>query len=95
MSSWDEQLDQFEAVLADQRRALEDGRPQDVQAFVPQAAGPLPAGLVERARALSEQADALTAALTAATASAARQLHAATVMRRPERRTSSYVDQRG
>ena len=95
MTTWSEQLDRFEACLADQCRALAEGRPQDVEAFVPQPVGPLPAGLAQRARALSEQADALTAELTAATAAAGRQLQLVTVMQRSEQPTSSYVDQRG
>ena len=95
MTSWDEQLDRFEARLVDQRRALAEGRPQDVAAFVPLPTGPLPAGLVDRAHALSEQADALTAELAAATASAGRQLQVVTVMKGSALTTSSFVDQRG
>jgi hypothetical protein len=95
VTGWDEQLDRFEASLADQCRALAEGRPQDVEAFVPRPAGPLPAHLVERARGLSVQADALTADLAAATAAAARQLQLVTVMKGTRPQSSSYVDQRG
>lgn len=95
MTGWQEQLDAFEVCLAEQRRALAEGRPQDVEAFVPAVAGTLPAELVERVRALSAQADALTAELSAATASAARQLQLVTVMKGRQQPTSSFVDQRG
>lgn len=95
MTGWDEELDRFEAHLEDQRRAVCDGRSQDIHGFVPEALGPLPADVAERARALCDQADALTAALAAAAASAARQLQLVAVMQRSEQPTSSYVDQRG
>ena len=95
MTGWDEQLDRFEQRLADQRLALTEGRPEDVTAFVPQPAGTLPASLVERARALSAQADALTSELAAATASAARQLQVTTAMQGAQHSTSAYLDQRG
>ena len=95
VTGWDEQLDRFEQRLADQRQALTEGRPEDVAAFVPQPAGPLPASLVERARALSAQADALTTELAAATASAARQLQVTTAMQGAQHSTSAYLDQRG
>jgi len=94
MTAWVEQLDRFEACLAGQRRAVAEGRPDDVVAFVPQAVGPLPAELVERARALSERADALIAELSTATASVARQLQVVTVMKGTQQPSSSYVDQR-
>ena len=95
MTAWDEQLDRFEASLADQRRAVAHGRPQDVEAFVPLAAGPLPADLAPRVRALLADADALTAELAAAAASAGRQLQLVTVMHGSSQPSSSYVDQRG
>ena len=95
MTTWSEQLDRFEACLADQCRALAEGRPQDVEAFVPQPTGPLPADLLERARALSTRADALTTELASATASAGRQLQVVTVMKRSAQPSSSYFDQRG
>jgi hypothetical protein len=95
VTGWDAQLDRFEASLADQRRALVEGRPQDVQAFVPQPAGALPTDLVARARTLSEQADALTAELSAALVSAGRHLQVVTVMKGSQQPTSSYIDQRG
>lgn len=95
MTVWEQQLDRFEQRLADQRRAVAEGRPEDVVAFMPQPAGPLPAELAGRARALSAQADALTTELAAATASAARQLQVTTAMQGTQRPTSSYLDQRG
>ena len=95
MTSWDEQLDRFEAHLAKQRRVLADGRPEDVEAFLPDVAGPLPAHLAGRAAVLAQQAEALTNELTAATASAVRQLQLVTAMKGSIQPTSSYVDQRG
>ena len=95
MTGWEGQLDRFEAHLADQRRAVCDGRFQDIDAFVAQPTGPLPAALAERARALCDQADALVAELSAAAAAAGRQLQLVTVMKGSQQPTSSYVDQRG
>ena len=95
MTGWYEQLDRFEAHLAEQRRAVCDGRVQELHAFVPQPVGPLPAALAERARALCDQADALTAELSAAAAAAGRKLQLVTVMKGSQQPTSSYVDQRG
>ena len=95
MTAWGELLDRFEATLAEQRDALAGGRPQDIEAFVPRAAGPLPADLVDRARSLRAQADALTHELTAAAANAGRQLQVVTVMKSSAQPSSSYIDQRG
>ena len=95
MTGWEEQLDRFETHLAEQRRAVCDGRIQDIHAFVPPPLGPLPAELAERTRALCDQADALTAELSAAVAAAGRQLQLVTVMKGSQQPSSSYIDQRG
>ena len=95
MTTWDEQLDRLEVHVAEQRGALAEGRLQDIHVFAPLATGPLPAALAERARALCDQADALTAELSAAAAAAGRQLQLVTAMKGCGQPTASYVDQRG
>ena len=94
MTAWDDELDRFEQCLADQRRAVREGRPDDVTTFVPAVEGPLPAEVLGRARALSAQAEALSAELGEATATVARQLQSLSSPARTHA-GASFVDVRG
>ena len=96
MTRWGDVLDAFQAHLAAQHRALEDGRPEAVRAFVPATdLGPLPPHLAGRARAVATAAEALTAQLVVAADAAARQLRLVSVLRgSPEQPASSFVDTR-
>ena len=61
---WAEVLDAFEARIADQRAALDDGDAGEVAPFdAPDDLGPLPAHLHERATALAREAEDLVAEL--------------------------------
>ena len=96
MTPWQACLDALADRLADQREALADGRPEDVQPFAPPAGlGPVPPALAERLRSLAEENDTLTAGLLEASAAAARQLQLVSVMHSPARAGASFVDARG
>jgi hypothetical protein len=66
-TTWTTCLDNFADHLAYQREALPAGRPELITPFVPSGdLGPLPVGLLARARALQAQAESLTAAISEA-----------------------------
>lgn len=92
---WADCLESLAAHLAAQQRAVAEGRPQDVRAYEPPAGlGPVPPGLSTRLRALAQENANLTAAITGATTSCARQLQLLTVMHRQEPNTAAFVDSR-
>ncbi len=60
MTSWAHVLDDCAARIDAATAALERGAPAEIPAFVPvEPPGPLPAELVERARALVDRSEAL------------------------------------
>ncbi len=81
--SWDARLDRFAACLADQRAALEDGRPEDVRPFVPGTVHePLPVRLADRGRRLQAEAQALENDILSALDDVGRQLQLLTALNR-------------
>lgn len=81
--SWQSRLDRFAACLAEQRTALEQGRPQDVRQFAPgPVAEPLPARLADRARRLQAEAQSVEADVRAALDGTGRQLRLLAVLTR-------------
>lgn len=92
---WSTALDDFAVCLAQQERLLDEERYGDIDAFVPpQALGPLPEHLAERAGELAARSQALvarveqTASATARQAALARHLSAVPGQGRP-----LYLDQ--
>lgn len=95
LPGWEACLDGFAAHLEQQRTLLADDMPELLEAFVPEAdLGPLPRSLVHRARALQQEADALTHDLSARLDANARQSQLVAVLHQGERERSSFVDSR-
>ncbi len=74
--AWQDCLERFAQHLAEQRRAVSDGRTHEVVAFVPDVGAPLPPSLAARAQQLHAAAQDLVADLTSAAEDAERQLRA-------------------
>jgi hypothetical protein len=93
-ATWDEALDALEQDLAAQRAALTAGQPTAPADFEPPGdLGPLPARLVERARQLLAENQAVAAALQAAMARVEREL-AATERAAQRPPLPSFVDRK-
>ena len=75
---WDEALDEFEAALDAQERAVETGEVDDFPAFMPpRLAAPLPVELAERAQALLDRSRAVEQRLATWLVDTGRQLKVA------------------
>ena len=92
-AGWAVTLDRFADHLAHQRAMLDQGAPEQIEAFRPASdLGPLPPTLLPRARELQTQADALVEVLTHARARTAAALER--LAEPQERARPAYVDSR-
>ncbi len=92
-AGWAGTLDRFADHLAHQRDLLEQGAPEEIEAFQPDPGlGPLPPVLLPRARALQIEAQALVDVLAEARARTAAALER--LAEPQERARPAYVDSR-